>query len=86
MSCHVPYVWSIDQEANCLLHHKGIDCDHRESWNFLLEVMHHQGEDKMSDKEYKRSCFEPGQLHPKRGGCKFKPQVNGSGYVHHQNV
>ena len=36
----------------CVFVCTGIDYQYCENWSGLLEVEHHQGEDKMSDKEY----------------------------------
>ena len=51
-----------------------------------MEVVHHQAEDEMSDEEYERSRYEPGQLRPEHGGREFEPRMSRTGYVHQLNV
>jgi hypothetical protein len=51
----------------------GIDYQYRENLNDLLEVEHHQGENEMSDEEYKRNHWRTDQLRPAAGGREFEP-------------
>lgn len=44
-------------EAKHCLCRIGVYYNHRESRTDLLEVAHHQGEDEMSDEEYKQSLY-----------------------------
>lgn len=73
-------------EANHCLSHIGVYYNHHKSRNDLLEVAQHQGEDEMSDEEYKQSLYPSSKLRLQCGGREFEPRMSGSGYVHGQNA